>query len=110
MSSLTLFRKKTIPSDSEYGDDVRSYQGAGSTIVSENLTEQVEDGKYLYRTSVDFKPKTTSLFLNGLYMTIGIDYDELGTNNVVFLGDYAADPFSTFTEAHTIISIEYVAK
>jgi hypothetical protein len=110
MATLTLFRKKSIPSDSEYGDDVRSYQGAGSTIVSENLTEQIQDGKYLYRTSVDFKEKTTSLFLNGLYMTMGVDYDELGTNNIVFIGGYADDPFSTFTEDNTIISIEYVAK
>jgi hypothetical protein len=43
-------------------------------------------------------------------MTMGVDYDELGTNNIVFIGGYADDPFSTFTEDNTIISIEYVAK
>ena len=110
MASLMIFRKKSIPSDSEYGDDVNSYQGAGSTFVSENISEQIADGKYVYNTSVAFKEGSTSLFLNGMYMTLGVDYAELGDDRITFLGDYATLSESIFSEEYTILSIKYVAK
>ena len=110
MATLTVFRKKVVPPDTEYGDDIHTHQGATATFVSENLSEQVVSGKYVYTTSAEFKPGSTSLYLNGIYMTIGVDYDELGDDQIIFLGEYASQSETIFSEETTLLSIKYIAK
>jgi hypothetical protein len=86
MSNLMIFRKKSIPSDTQYGDDV-GVVSAGKSIVSENLSEQILEGKLTYITSSEFSEGSTRVYLNGIYMTRGQDYDEVNHNKVVFINE-----------------------
>jgi hypothetical protein len=110
MASLTLFRKKTIPSDTQYGDDISVTQ-AGKPTVSENLTEQVtESDKRSYITSARFVEGSTRVYVDGMYMTNGVDYVESGDKNILF----KKEPFDSggrgFFPESTVLSIVYLAK
>ncbi len=105
MAKLMVFRKKTVPSDTSFGDDV-GVSPAGKSEVSENLSEQVESGLVTYRTSVPFESGSTRVFFDGVYMTRGLDYDESSDNKIVFKEDWE----DSFVEDVSILSIFYKAK
>lgn len=106
MAQLMVFRKKSLPTDSEYGDDI-SVTSAGKSIVSETLTEQVtSDGKLEYQLSTHFVSGSIQVYLNGLYMTIEEDYIEVSTNKIMFTTDHADE----FLPEVTILSVRYAAK
>ncbi len=109
MASLMVFRKKIVPSDTNYGDDI-AVAGPGKSEVSENLTEQVNDGNFIYRTSVDFESGSTMVYLNGLYMTNGNDYKEYNNKKIKFINYYKDNADDIFFKDSTVISIRYKAK
>jgi hypothetical protein len=105
MAQLMVFRKKVVPTDTEYGDDISVTPGAKST-VSENLSEQISPGLDLYQTSAKFEPGSTRVFLNGVYMTNGLDYNEVGSRKISFIDEWT----NSFIIDVTILSIFYTAK
>lgn len=106
MAQLMVFRARSMPTDSEYGDDI-SVTSAGKSIISENLTEQIiSRGKLEYQLSTSFSPGSIQVYLNGIYMTIGEDYTEVDANKIAFTAEHASD----FLPDTTILSVRYAAK
>ena len=96
----------SVPSETSQGENVGSFIGTG-TFVSEDLTKQIVNNKTDYTTSENYVPGSTSVFLNGLYMTRGVDYDEFEPNEIRFIGDYEAET-GIIIEDVTILSVRYV--
>ena len=105
MAQLMVFRKKVVPSDTEYGDDV-NVSSPGKSTVSENLSEQILTGSLLYQSSVKFESGSTRVYLNGLYMTNGEDYSEVGSNKILLNDDHA----DSVIDGMSVLSIVYTAK
>ncbi len=97
-----------VPENTDEGENVGSFLGT-ATFVAEDLSKQVIDGKITYKTSVDYEEGSTSVFLNGLYMTRGMDYDEVSPNEIIFIGSYGEQDANIFFEETTVISVRYVA-
>lgn len=106
MAKLMVFRKKIVPDATEFGDNV-SATPAGKSIISEDLSSQLGPSKLLYQTSYPFEPGSTRVYLNGVYMTNGQDYNEIDDNEIKFNDDYND---SSFTFEVSMLSILYAAK
>ena len=96
----------SVPEETPQGESVQSFAGVG-TFVSEDLTKQVVNNKTIYITSKNYVPGSTSVFLNGLYMTRGADYNEFEPNEIRFIGDYETET-GIIVEDVTILSVRYV--
>lgn len=106
MAKLMIFRKKVVPTATEFGENV-SATPAGKSIISEDLSSQLDASKLIYQTSYSFEPGSTRVYLNGIYMTNGEDYSEIGDNKIEFNNDYND---SSFTFEVSMLSIIYAAK
>jgi hypothetical protein len=96
----------SVPSETSQGENIGAFVGTG-TFVSEDLTKQILNDKIVYNTSENYAEGSTGLFLNGLYMTRGVDYEESGLNEISFIGSYATDT-GIITEDFSILSIRYI--
>lgn len=96
----------SVPSETSQGENVGSFVGTG-TFVSEDLTKQVINDKTSYTTSENYVSGSTSVFLNGLYMTRGVDYEEFEPNEIRFIGAYETES-GNIIEDLTILSVRYV--
>ena len=105
MAQLMIFRRAVVPSDTEYGDDI-NVSSPGKSTVSENLSEQILTGSLLYQSSVKFEPGSTRVYLNGLYMTNGEDYSEIGSNKILFDEEHAG----SIIDDMSVISVVYTVK
>ena len=105
MSSLMIFRKKSMPEDTQYGEDI-GVVSAGKSIISENLSEQILSGKLSYTTSAQFSSGSTRVYLNGIYMTHGQDYDEKNNNKIIFLEHASKHFISKEKTTHSKVNSE----
>jgi len=96
----------SVPSETSQGENVGSFVGTG-TFVSEDLTKQIVNNKIDYTTSENYVSGSTSVFLNGLYMTRGVDYEEFEPNEIRFIGAYETES-GNIIEDLTILSVRYV--
>lgn len=101
-----IFRKKIVDQNTEYGDDVSAVP-AGKSIISENLSSQLEFEKIVYTTSYEFASGSTRVYLNGMYMTNGQDYEEISNNKIRFNAEYKS---SSFNMSESMLSVIYAAK
>lgn len=91
------------------GDNVSTFAGT-TTFVSEDLSKQVSGDNIIFTTSASYSEGSISVYLNGIYMTRGLDYEELSSTKIVFIGDRADFPERSFIEGSTVISVRYAAK
>lgn len=91
------------------GDNVGTFAGT-TTFISEDLSKQVSGDNIIFTTSTNYSSGSISVYLNGLYMTRGIDYEESSSNKIIFIGNHADSPQDSFIEDLTIISVKYAAE
>ena len=91
------------------GDNVGTFTGT-TTFISEDLSKQVSGDNIIFTTSTNYSSGSISVYLNGLYMTRGIDYEESSSNKIIFIGNHADSPQDSFIEDLTIISVKYAAE
>lgn len=97
---------KEVPEQTDDGDNISAFVGT-ATFVSEDLTKQVVDQKLVYNVSTPYVVGSTSLYVNGLFMTRGLDYFEDESGMFVTLFDGKSESIRSET---SVISIKYVAR
>jgi hypothetical protein len=98
-----------LPETTGEGDNVGTFAGT-TTFISEDLSKQVSGDNIIFTTSANYSSGSISVYLNGLYMTRGIDYEESSPNKIIFIGNHADSPQGSFVEDLTIISAKYAAE
>ncbi len=94
---------------SSNGDSIVDVSINGASFISEDLSKQISPGTKSFTTTYQFLKNSLEVYLNGMILSAGIDFEENLNENEFLLVDINID-YAKILNSNSYVFVKYIKK